>query len=241
MKIGFIGGGNMAEAILAAVLSRNLARANEITVSDIDANKRANLQQKYRVDVTGDNLKAVTGKEIIVLAIKPQVLAEVSAGLKGKIRPDQMVISILAGKSIQTISSRTGPSLHRPFHAQYPRSNREGITVWTATPQVTAAQKKTAAAILGVMGTEIYADDEKYLDMATAVSGSGPALCVPVYRVYGRRGGQARFFPGNGPKSGHADPLGSGTSAAKVRKDSAGAAPHGYLSGRDYRRSYCRI
>jgi pyrroline-5-carboxylate reductase len=175
MKIGFIGGGNMAEAILAAVLNRNLASADEIFVSDIDANKRLNLQQKYHVNVTGDNLQAVQGREIIVLAVKPQVLAEVSAGLKGRIQTDQLVISILAGKSINTISSGLA---HRCIVRSMPNTPAqigEGISVWTATPEVSAAQKKWAASILGVMGTEIYADDEKYLDMATAVSGSGPA------------------------------------------------------------------
>jgi pyrroline-5-carboxylate reductase len=175
MKIGFIGGGNMAEAILAAVLSRNLAPADEITVSDIDASKRLALQQKYHINVTGDNLQAVQGREIIVLAIKPQVLAEAAAGLKGRVQPTQLVISILAGKSINTLSASLD---HRCIVRSMPNTPAqigEGTSVWTATPEGTAAQKKWAASILGVMGTEIYADDEKYLDMATAVSGSGPA------------------------------------------------------------------
>ena len=175
MKIGFIGGGNMAEAMLSAILNRKLATADEIIVSDVDANKRLKLQQKYHINVTGDNCQAVQGREIIILAIKPQVLADVSNGLKGRLQRSQLLISILAGKSISTL----GTSLdHRCIIRSMPNTPAqigEGISVWTATPEVTAAQKKWAASILGVMGTEIYADDEKYVDMATAVSGSGPA------------------------------------------------------------------
>ncbi|HEX7474526.1 MAG TPA: pyrroline-5-carboxylate reductase, partial [Dehalococcoidales bacterium] len=87
----------------------------------------------------------------------------------------QLIISIIAGKSINTI--RTGMGHNRIVRSMpnTPAQIGEGMTVWTATEQVTAEQKKWAAAILGVMGVEIYVDDEKYLDMATAVSGSGPA------------------------------------------------------------------
>jgi pyrroline-5-carboxylate reductase len=175
VKIGFIGGGNMAEAILSAILRQNVASSGDISVSDIDSAKLNSLAQKYRVKVTGDNRQALEGKDIIILAIKPQVLAEAMSGLKGQIKPDQLVISIIAGKSINTIShglSHNGLVRSMP---NTPAQIGEGMTVWTATPQVAAAQKKQAAAILGVMGLEIYVDDEKYLDMATAVSGSGPA------------------------------------------------------------------
>jgi pyrroline-5-carboxylate reductase len=175
MKIGFIGGGNMAEAILSAILSRNLSSADEIVISDIDANKRLNLKQKYLVDVTGDNYQAVQEREIIVLAIKPQVLADVSAGLKGRLQQSQLLISILAGKSIHTLSSGLQHQCIVRSMPNTPAQIGEGISVWTATPEVTATQRKWAASVLGAMGTEIYADDEKYLDMATAISGSGPA------------------------------------------------------------------
>jgi len=175
MKIAFIGGGNMAEAILSAVLKQKLASPNDITVSDIDAAKLINLEKKYQVKITADNRSAIEGKDIVLLAVKPQVLSEVMTVLKGQLKPSQLVISIAAGKSIQTII--TGLN-HRNLVRSMPNTPAqigEGITVWTATPQVTEQQKKQAAAILGVMGAEVYVDEEKYLDMATAVSGSGPA------------------------------------------------------------------
>ncbi len=175
MKIAFIGGGNMAEAILSAIIRQKLAASTDITVSDIDAAKLANLEQKYKVKTTGSNAGAVEGKEIVVLAVKPQVLADVMTGLKGKLQANQMVISIIAGKSIKTIGEGLGHHCIVRSMPNTPAQIGEGMTVWTATPQVNAQQKKAAAGVLGGMGAEIYVDDEKYLDMATAVSGSGPA------------------------------------------------------------------
>lgn len=175
MKIGFIGGGNMAEAILSAMLVKQLTIKDDISVSDIVESRRSYLEQKYKVTALSDNKEAIKNKEIIILATKPQVLREVAAGLKGQIKPSQLVISIIAGKSINTISTGLAHNCIVRSMPNTPAQIGEGITVWTATPQVTSQQKKWAAAILGVMGNEIYVDDEKYLNMATAVSGSGPA------------------------------------------------------------------
>jgi pyrroline-5-carboxylate reductase len=175
MKITFIGGGNMAEAILSAVLRQKLAAPQDITVSDIDSQKRTNLKDKYKVNVTDNNLQAIQGKDVIVLAVKPQILAEVAPGLKGRLNSNQLVISILAGKSIRTLSDVLSHSCIVRSMPNTPAQIGEGMTVWTATPQVTTPQKQSASKILGVMGKEIFVDDERYLDMATAVSGSGPA------------------------------------------------------------------
>jgi pyrroline-5-carboxylate reductase len=175
MKIGFIGGGNMAEAILSAILREKIASSSDISVSDIAEPRRAYLEGKYQVRVFADNRQVLPEKDVIVLAIKPQVLADVMIGIKGHINSGQLVISIIAGKSIGTISSGLNHSCLVRSMPNTPAQIGEGMTVWTATPQVNDRQKKLAAAILGVMGLEVYAEEEKYLDMATAVSGSGPA------------------------------------------------------------------
>ena len=154
---------------------KQLASAGDITVSDMAEARRTYLEQKYQITVTPDNKQAIQNKDIVVLAIKPQNLADVMTGLKGLIKSTQLVISIIAGKSIRTISTGLDHGCIVRSMPNTPAQIGEGMTVWTATPQVTALQKKLAASILGVMGMEIYADDEKYLDMATAVSGSGPA------------------------------------------------------------------
>jgi pyrroline-5-carboxylate reductase len=175
MKIALIGGGNMAEAILSSILIKELSRAEDITVSDVAATRRDYLQKRYEVKVTAQNNQAIQGQEVVLLAVKPQVLNEVAAGLKNQLQADQLVISIIAGKSIKTISEGLNHSCVVRSMPNTPAQIGEGMTVWTATPAVTPRQRRYAAAILGAMGQEINVDDEKYLDMATAVSGSGPA------------------------------------------------------------------
>ncbi len=175
MKLAFIGGGNMAEAILSAILAKGLAKADEVKVSDVVESKRTILKQKYQIEVTDNNIEAVKGKDIVILAIKPQIFAEVAPQLIGQLKTGQLVISILAGKNIKTLSSGLAHDCIVRSMPNTPAQIGEGMTVWTATPQVQPQQKAWTASILGVMGQEISVDDEKYLDMATAVSGSGPA------------------------------------------------------------------
>ena len=173
MKIAFIGGGNMAEAIISALVSAGLEGPSEISVSDISEARRAVLKEKYGVRVKPDN--SLEGQEIVLLAIKPQVLAEIMPQLQPQLAPSQLVLSIIAGKSLDTL--RRGLKHDRLVRSMpnTPAQIREGTTVWTATERVTAEQKKAAASILGVLGPEIFVADERFLDMATAVSGSGPA------------------------------------------------------------------
>jgi pyrroline-5-carboxylate reductase len=175
MKVALIGGGNMGEAMLAAVLSKALAQPASISVSDVSQERLDHLKKKYSITVTADNAEAVSAKDIVILAVKPQNLAEVLAGLKGKLKANQLVLSIVAGAKIATISGGLNHSAIIRAMPNTPARVGEGMSVWTATPEVTESQKQSARAILGAMGRELYVDDESYLDMATAVSGSGPA------------------------------------------------------------------
>jgi len=175
MKIAFIGGGNMGEAMLAAVLEDGLAKPEAIWVSDVSQARRKALVQKYGVAAMASNREAVSGKEIVVLAVKPQTLAEVMTELGGQLESSQLVLSIIAGAKIDTLSKGLQHGAIARAMPNTPAQIGEGMTVWTATPRVTGEQKGLVGAILGAMGVEIYVNDEKYLDMATAVSGSGPA------------------------------------------------------------------
>jgi pyrroline-5-carboxylate reductase len=175
MKIAFIGGGNMGEAMLAAVLEDGLAKPEAIWVSDVSPARRRALVQRYGVAAMAGNLEAISGKEIVVLAVKPQNLAEVLAELKGHLEPGQVVLSIIAGTRIDTLSKGLKHGAIARAMPNTPAQVGQGMTVWTATPEVTGEQRGLVGAILGAMGAEIYVDDEKYIDMATAVSGSGPA------------------------------------------------------------------
>jgi pyrroline-5-carboxylate reductase len=175
MKIAFIGGGNMGEAILAAMLNKKLAIAKEITVSDVSETRRQYLAQKYAVTVFAKNLLAIEAKEIVMLAIKPQTLADIMTELKGHLKPNQLVVSIIAGTRIEKLCQGLQHKSIIRSMPNTPAQIGEGVTVWTATKEVTDQQKKTGGAILGAMGREFYVSDEGWLDMATAVSGSGPA------------------------------------------------------------------
>ncbi len=165
----------MGEAMLSALLEKKLSQPRDILVSDVSEARRRYLKQKYAVVVIGNNKQAVTGADVVVLAIKPQNLAQVMAELKGRIKSSQLVLSIIAGAKIETLC--IGLSHRRIVRVMpnTPAQIGESMSVWAATGGITARQKKWAGSILGAIGKELYVDNENYLDMATAVSGSGPA------------------------------------------------------------------
>jgi pyrroline-5-carboxylate reductase len=175
MKIAFIGGGNMGEAIVRALIEKKICLPADISISDISQPRRKFLEKQYGVPVTASNKEAADGKSLVVLAIKPQNIDDVMADLKGVLKPGQIVLSIAAGVTISTISRGLG---HRKVVRAMPNTPAQiglGMSGWTATTEVNAAQKAQVRLVLSAMGKEIYFDDEKYLDMVTAVSGSGPA------------------------------------------------------------------
>ena len=175
MKITFIGGGVMGEAMLSAILDKKLSLPQAISVSDVSQVRCQHLGQKYGVAVMSNNRQAIEGSNVVVLAIKPQNLVEVMAELSGQLKSAQLVLSIIAGARINTLRLGLNHSRVVRVMPNTPAQIGEGISVWTATTGVTRQQRGWAASILGAMGKEIYVDDEKYIDMATAVSGSGPA------------------------------------------------------------------
>ncbi len=175
MKIAFIGGGNMGEAMLSAILDRGLSTPEAISVSDIKESRRQYLEQKYGVAVTGSNRLAVEKGDIVVLAIKPQDLAGVMAELSGQLQSSQLVLSIIAGARISAMCQGLNHSRVVRVMPNTPAQIGQGMSVWTATAEVDEQQRGWVSSILGAMGKEIYVDDEQYIDMATAVSGSGPA------------------------------------------------------------------
>lgn len=175
MKIALIGGGNMGEAMLAALLARKLSAPESISVSDVSHKRLEHLKKQYSVTVTPDNSEAVSGKDIIILAVKPQNLAEVMVGLRENLKPTQLVLSIIAGAKISTIFLGLNHNAVVRAMPNTPAQIGEGISVWTATSDVNTGQREAAKSLLGAMGWELYVADEAYLDMATAISGSGPA------------------------------------------------------------------
>ncbi len=175
MRIAFIGGGNMGEAILAAILRKELATASDICISDISPERRKYFKEKYQVAVTQSNRDATNGSDIVVLAVKPQNIDEIYDELAASLKSEQVILSIVAGVKINTLCEKLRHHRVVRVMPNTPAQVGLGMSGWTATGEVTEKQRSYTRSILEAMGREIYFDDEKYLDMVTAVSASGPA------------------------------------------------------------------
>ncbi len=174
-KIAVIGAGTMGEALIKGLLRESVITPQHIIATGPRAARRSQLEERYDVQTTGDNCAAAEAAEIIFLSIKPQVMQHVLAELHGHISPNKLVFSIAAGVKLATIQQALEvPSLVRAM-PNTPAQIGQGITVWTATEAVTDTQRAYALTILKAMGEEIYVAEEHYLDMATALSGTGPA------------------------------------------------------------------
>ena len=174
MKISFIGGGMMGEAIIKSLLAKKVAKPVEITASDVSQVRRDLLKKEYGIKTVSNNKESTKGADVVVLAVKPQELGKVLAELKG-LSPQQLVLSIVAGATLETLGNGLGHTRQVRAMPNMPAQIGDGMTVWTATTEVNQKQKQMAQTILASLGVEMYVSGEKYIDMATAVSGSGPA------------------------------------------------------------------
>ncbi len=173
--ITIIGPGVMAEAIISGLLRQQITTPECILASGPRLERVEELQRRYGVQAYTDNRAAAAQGSVVILAIKPQRLSKVLAGLAGSIAPDALVLSIIAGATIHTIASGLRHSAIVRSMPNTPAQIGEGITVWTASPSVNPEQMEMARQILGALGQEVFVEEEYYLDMATALSGTGPA------------------------------------------------------------------
>jgi len=173
--IALIGGGTMAEAIIKGMLARGLAGPRQIIASDPLEERRRLLSERYGVHTTPDNQEAVEGVGVVILAVKPQALPSVERDLQGHIPPLTLVLSILPGVRLEALAEGLGHSAVVRAMPNTPAQIGLGMTVWTASTAVSEAQRREVQALLAALGEEIFVEEERYLDMATAVSGSGPA------------------------------------------------------------------
>lgn len=173
--IGFIGGGAMAEAMIKGIIKNGLYQPTQITASDPLAVRRQVLAEKYRISTTTSNPDCISGKDVIVLAIKPQSSSEAMSDFRQALRPEQLVLSIVAGLPIRTIEDGLAHHSIVRVMPNTPAQIEQGMSVWTATGAVTEAQRNQAGAILRSLGREVFVPSESYLDAATAMNGSGPA------------------------------------------------------------------
>ncbi len=174
-RIAFIGSGTMAEAMIYGLLRQGLAKAENLNAADPRLERTQELQERYKINPFTDNNKAAEKADVVVLSVKPQRLTDVLKSLKSAIPPKALVLSIVAGAPISKISSGLDHKAVVRSMPNTPAQIGQGITVWMASPAVSEAQKEIASKILGALGEEVNVDDESYLDMATALSGTGPA------------------------------------------------------------------
>jgi pyrroline-5-carboxylate reductase len=175
MKTAFIGGGVMAEAMFSRAIHSNVLAASDITVSEPVEARRKDLVSHYSVAVAADNQKAIEGAQLIVLAVKPQHLHYVFDDIGGRLSSEQTVLSIIAGTPLRTLINGLGHDAVIRVMPNTPAQVGQGVSVWTTTPKVSDAAKQAATDLLSAMGQQFCVESEAYLDMATAVSGSGPA------------------------------------------------------------------
>ncbi len=175
MTVAFIGSGVMAEAMIKGLLNEKLLPAGQIIAADPREDRVKELSALYGLKGTIDNDEAAQAADILVLSVKPQVLSHVMPELQNGARSSKLILSIIAGAKIKTIADGvSNPSVVRAM-PNTPAQIGQGITVWTATPEVLPPQIEQAKALIGALGDQIFLDDERYLDMATALSGTGPA------------------------------------------------------------------
>ena len=172
--IATIGSGVMAEAMIAGLLRGELVGPDQIVASHPRADRRAELASRHAIRTVDSNRAAVGGADVVLIAVKPQMLIRVGRELASHLGEGQLVLSIVAGA---TTAALTGILRHRQVVRAMPNTPAQlgrGMTVWYPTPDTTADQRGQAAAILRALGAEIEVDDEKLVAMATAVSGTGP-------------------------------------------------------------------
>jgi pyrroline-5-carboxylate reductase len=174
-RLAFVGGGTMAEAMIRGLLERHLVPPSHVTVTGPRRERRAQLAKQFGVRALASNAQAAKGAHVVVLSVKPQVLGAVMRELRGRLRGDQLVLSIVAGATLRSL--RTGLA-HEAVVRSMPNTPAQigmGVTVWTATDAVTAAQRELATVILGALGEVLHAEVEEDVDRATALSGTGPS------------------------------------------------------------------
>jgi pyrroline-5-carboxylate reductase len=173
-KIAFVGSGAMGEAMIRGIVAQGLVQPAQVMASDPVVARREQMRAQFGVSTTDTNVNAVQEADVVVLSVKPQVLGKVLAELQGKVPATALVLSIVAGAPVQVLCEGLAHARVVRTMPNTPAQVGKGVTVWTATPDVSADQRQQTQAILSALGEQVMVDDENYLDMATGLSGSGP-------------------------------------------------------------------
>lgn len=173
-RLAFVGAGVMAESIIAGLLAERMVEPDQIVASHPRADRRQRLVERFGIETVETNRDAVNGADLVLLTIKPQVLKTVLRQLRGQLTPSQVALSIIAGANLETLSEGLGHDAIVRVMPNTPAQIGQGMSVWCATPEVSQAQQAMVRSVLGALGEELQVETEKYVDMATALSGTGP-------------------------------------------------------------------
>lgn len=180
MRVGIVGAGVMAEAMISGLLADRAVAGDDLVASHPRADRRAGLEERHGIRSVAVNREALAGADVVVLAVKPQMVARVMRDLRGRLTADQVVVSIVAGATLRSLATGLAhPAVVRAM-PNTPSQIRRGMSVWCATPECTARQRDRARAVLRAIGEERQVDDESFVAMATALSGTGPTYLFAV-------------------------------------------------------------
>ena len=183
MAIGFLGAGKMAEALLSSLVLDELCEPWEIIVCDISKERRDWMAEQYEVAVTDDAAEVVEECDVLVVAVKPQDVDALLAGVKDQLNEEHLVISIAAGKTLAALQGVIGtkPRLVRVM-PNLALSVGEGMSVFCAAENVTEDDKDAAMELFGAAGAVLELPEQNF-DAVTALSGSGPAFVAYVLQA----------------------------------------------------------
>ncbi|MGV8862539.1 MAG: pyrroline-5-carboxylate reductase [Pseudomonas sp.] len=173
-RIAFIGAGNMATSLIGGLRAQGVDAAL-IRASDPGAEQRAKVAAEHGIELFADNAQAIEGADVVLIAVKPQMMKAVCEALRPSIKPGQLVVSIAAGITCASMNKWLGEHPIVRCMPNTPALLRQGVSGLYATARVSSEQREQAGQLLSAVGIVLWLDDEKQLDAVTAVSGSGPA------------------------------------------------------------------
>ena len=173
-RIAFVGAGVMAESMIAGLLKNALIPPSRVIASHPREDRRDRLEERFGILTSESNIEAADGADLVLLTIKPQVIHSVMRQISGNLSSDQVVVSVIAGAPIDVLVQGLSHQAVVRVMPNTPAQVGQGMIVWCTTPGVTDSQRLRVQAVLSALGEELWVEEEKYVDMATALSGTGP-------------------------------------------------------------------
>ena len=194
LRIAFIGAGNMAASLIGGLRAQGMSAA-QICASEPGAEQRARISAEHGITVYESNQQAISGADLIVLAVKPQIMKAVCLALAPHLQANQLIVSIAAGISCASLNNWLGPQPLVRCMPNTPALVRQGVSGLFANAQVSATQREQAEQVLSAVGMVLWLDNEAQIDAVTSVSGSGPAYFFLLIEAMSAAGVQLGLTP----------------------------------------------